>query len=547
MRAWDDGYVTDCPRWREDEPAIEIALFRYGIIAPILEFDPAIALPGQVVALVQEIAARPHYLPSRGRVTVCPRTVFAWLADFRRYGIEGLRPTWRQDRGLRRVVSDKVIDRAIALRKENSRRKTRYLIDIMAREGTLTGEPSFHRATLDRHLFFRGASRRQMKVLGEPPTIKMEFEAFGDLWVGDYHHGPPALAPDGSVVTAKIGALLDHKTRYPVADRYYANEVLDTLRDGLLLALLRWGPPKVVYVDRGAVYRSNQLSYSLKRLDVKLVHSRPYYSKGRGLIERWWQLLKDFESEVVRLDRLLTIHELNTLWEAFRETHYCHQVHSEIGCTPAQAIAQVTPRGLNPELARELFLVKEKRQVHRETSCVSVKKREFLCEGYLRQQWVDVRFDPNDLSSVLIFKDDRRLQRAFPRIINAPPQKPAEPEKVAASVDYLGLLRADYDRQLLEHARPLAYAKLEVEEGFDESAFVTVIASLSGLALRPPEKREISSFWKSFGPLPESLVRIGVEHAVRLHGRGRHVRTYLTAVRTLVLAHWRGPTHKETR
>jgi putative transposase len=537
--------VTDSPRWREDEPAIEIALFRYGIIAPILELEPALALPGQVGALVREIVERPHYLPSRGRVTVSPRTVFSWLVAFRRYGIEGLRPTWRQDRGQRRVLSDKVIDRAIDLRKENPRRKTRYLIDIMAREGTLTGEPSFHRATLDRHLFFRGASRRQMKVLGEPPTIKMEFESFGDLWVGDYHHGPPVLAPDGTVVTAKIGAFLDHKTRYPVADRYYASEVLDTLRDGLLRALLRWGPPKVVYVDRGAVYRSNQLSYTLKRLHVKLVHSRAYYSKGRGVIERWWQLLKDFESEVVRLGRLLTIHELNTLWEAFRETHYCHQVHSEIGCTPAQAMAPVTPRGLDPELARELFLVREKRQVHRETSCVSVKKREFLCEGSLRQQWVDVRFDPNDLSSVLIFKDDRRLQRAFPRLINAPPQKRAEPEPVAASVDYLALVRADYDRELLEHARPLAYAKLQVEASFDEEAFVAIIVSLAGLALRPVEKREIITFWKSFGPLPESLVRIGVEHAVRLHGRRRHVRIYLTAIRTLVLAHWRGPNHKE--
>lgn len=536
--------MTDTPRWRDDEAAIEMALFRYGIIAPILELDPA--SQQSVVALVAEITSRTHYLHSRGRVSVRPRTVYAWLADYRRYGIEGLRSVRRKDHGRQRVLSDKVIERAITLRKENPRRKTRTLIDILKREGTLSDEPSFHRTTLDRHLWYRGASRRHMKVLAEAPTIKMQFDNFGDFWVGDYHHGPPALAPGNRVVTAKIGGILDHHSRYPVTARYYADEKIDTLRDGLLRALLTWGPPKVLYVDRGAVYRSDQLSYTLKRINVHLVHSRPYYSKGRGLIERWWQFLKDFESEVVRLDRLVTIHELNTMWEAYLELNYCQQVHSEIGCTPAQAIAKVTPRGLEPEVARELFLVRQCRTVHRETSCVLVSGVEFLCDSFLRRQKVDVRFDPNDLSSVLIFKDDRRIQRAFPRQLNAPPQKPPAPEEIAASVDYLALLRQDYDRQLLEHARPLAYVKLELDPGFDQEACVGVITSLAGLALRPAEKREIDTFWKNFGPLPEALVRIGVEHAVRLHGRGRHVRIYLTAIRTLVLAHWRGPKHKES-
>jgi transposase InsO family protein len=537
--------VTNSPRWREDEAAIEMALFRYGIIAPILELDPA--SQQTVGELVDEITARPYHLHSRGRVSVRPRTVYAWLALYRRHGIQGLRSKWREDRGCQRVLKTEVIERAIALRRENPRRKTRTLIDIMKREGTLCKEVPFHRATLDRHLVHRGASRRQMKVLAAPPTIKMEFEKFGDLWVGDYHHGPLVRAPGDRVVTAKIGALIDHATRYPVSNRYYLDERLDTLRDGMLRALLRWGTPKRIYVDRGAVYRSDQLEYSLRRIGVHLIHSRAYYSKGRGVIERWWQFLKDFESEVTGLDRLITIHELNQLWEAYRELNYCQQVHSEIGCTPAEAIAKVTRQGLEPDVAAELFLVRETRKVHRETSCVPILTREFLCDSSLRGQEVDVRFDPNDLTSVVIFKDDRRIQKAFPRTPNASPQRPIVPEKLTPSVDYLSLVREDYDRQLLEHARPLAYAKLEVEAEFDEEAFVGVVVDLSGLALRPGDRREVATFWQTFGPLPETLVRIGIEHAVRLHGRGRHVRVYLTAVRTLVLAHWRGPAQEEDR
>ena len=68
-----------------------------------------------------------------------------------------------------------------------------------------------------------------------------------------------------------------------------------------------------------------------------------------------------------------------------------------------------------------------------------------------------------------------------------------------------------------------------------------MVAQLAGLQPRPPEERELRAFWNMYGPLPETLVRIGIEHAVRLQGRRRHPQIYLHAIRTLVLAHWQTP------
>jgi hypothetical protein len=384
-------------------------------------------------------------------------------------------------------------------------------------------------------------------VLGERVTIRMHFEEFGALWVGDYHHGPLVLGPDGKLSTAKLGAFLDHATRYPVADRYELAEDLASLRHCLLCALLRWGAPQKVYLDQGSVYRAEQLAYSLARLGVKLIHSRPYYSEGRGLIERWWQLARQFEAEVRLYPEPPTLHELNRLWEAYREERYCQVVHSELGKSPAEAIAGVVPRALDPELVRELFLVREERTVHSKDSCVAVLGRRYLVDASLRKRRVVVRFDPSDPASVLIFYRGERIQRAFPQEVNAPPapHRPSEdPRGGPASVDYLGLLREEYDRKLLEHARPLAYAQLRVEPCFDRESFLAVLAGLAGLEpLSPHSRRELEAFWETFGPLPEEIVRIGTEHAVRLHGRRRHPRVYLHAIRTLVLAHWRGREH----
>jgi hypothetical protein len=146
---------------------------------------------------------------------------------------------------------------------------------------------------------------------------------------------------------------------------------------------------------------------------------------------------------------------------------------------------------------------------------------------------------------VLIFQEGKRIQRAGPQPVNAHPEAPPRQERIEQSVDYLGLLRRDYDEKLLEHARPLAYADLAVDAAFDEERFLGVVGDVAGLSLGPGERHALSHFWQTFGPVPEDLVRIGVEHAARMHGRRRHVHVYLHALKTLVLAHWKGP--KEDR
>jgi transposase InsO family protein len=520
---------------RDDEAGIQLALFRYGVIGPLVE--RAQYEPGEITRLVAEIAAATHYLPGTGAVRVGRRTIYTWLQRHRKGGIEALRPCSRKDRGTRRAASDEVLARAVALRKEQPGRKTNVLLDILVHEGSKV--PS--RSTLDRHLRRLCASRRHLRTLGEKRTIKMRFDKFGRLWVGDYHHGPLVVTPDRRLVAAKLSGIIDHTTRYPVADRWYIDENNTSLRDCFMRALLRWGPCDVFYADRGKVYRADQLAYSLAHLGAKLVHSRAYYSQGRGVIERWWQHANDFEAEINLRAEPPTIHELNALWEAWRELRYCQQVHSELGKTPNEAIADVEPRPLAIELVRDIFLCRCDRTVHRKDACVDVLGRRYLCESFLRGQKVIVRYDPAELDSVLIFFEGKKVQRAFPQPINAtpephPPSAEATAERTAPSVDYLALLRDDFDRRLLEHAKPLAYAELAPSPGFDRTAFVAAVVDLAGVERRKPLVRELESFWEIYGPLPEQLVRVATEHAVRLHGRGRHPRIYLHAIRTLVLA-----------
>lgn len=531
--------MTTLPSSRDDDDARAEALFRYRVIAPLLDERDDRSLRARITALARER----HLHPRRGEIAISGRTLWTWLTRFRRGSIDALRPLHRRDHGSLRVAPIAVLDRAEALRRQLPARWTSTVIDILVREGSLAATVRPHRATIDRHLRRRGASRRQLVVLGAKPTIKMQFDAFGDLWVGDYHHGPKVLAPDGRLTTAKLGAFIDHTTRYPVADRWYLAEDLGSLRDTMLRALLVWGPPKVAYTDRGAVYRAEQLAYSLAAISARLVHSRPYYSQGRGVIERWWQLADAFQAEIDDRDEPVTIHELNRLWEAFRTLRYLEEPHSELGMSPAQAIASVTPRPIDPAVAHELFLVRADRTVNKKDATVSVEGHRFLCDAALRGRKVILRYDPRDLSSVLVFVDGVRMPRALPQPIGrSGDAAPPPPTPTGPKTDYLAMLRADYDRRLVESVRPVAYADLgALDPGFDESRFLTVVADLTEARVRGAEADEVHAFWKTFGPLPERLARTALDHAVRLRGTGRHVRVYLAILRTFILTRMQSP------
>jgi len=90
-----------------------IALFRYGLIAPILN--------GQVTSqkdYLAEICSQVHQVPYYGPKEFTPKTLSCWLLDYRRAGFDGLKPKRRSDRGKSRKLSRELEEHLLALRQE---------------------------------------------------------------------------------------------------------------------------------------------------------------------------------------------------------------------------------------------------------------------------------------------------------------------------------------------------------------------------------------------------------------------------------------------
>lgn len=66
----------------------------------------------------------------------------------------------------------------------------------------------------------------------------------------------------------------------------------------------------------------------------------------------------------------------------------------------------------------ELFMLEDKRIVDRKTCVVSVMGKSFQSESFLAGRKVNVHYNPNDLSYVIIYYKDKYIHKAFPQEIN---------------------------------------------------------------------------------------------------------------------------------
>jgi transposase InsO family protein len=514
---------------RDDEPDARrrrVALFRHAIIG---ELDIEALARGEKTARIDELAGRTWRDPDGRERRFSARTLWAWWSAYKTRGLEGLLPRTRKDRGALRAFDAETLEAAIAKRREIGSRSTATLIYILETEKTVA-KGKLRRSTLDRHLGAAGASRRQLKTLGDKRYIRMLFSRPNQFWVGDYHEAPLLWDPEVERFrTLHLCAFIDHYAKLVPHGEWYPSEKLATLEDCLKKAILGRGLPDALYVDNGAAYRADQFAFACARLGIRLRHSKPYAKEARGAIERWNRTVAEQVEPELRALRLTDPREIQLRFEAWLEERYHLTPHEATGEPPLDRFAQpgFTPRFPDPVLVAEVFRIRVRRKVHPKTSTVEVMGVPFVVEPFLRGRWVFVAYDPHQLSDVIVDLDGRRIQRALPQTPNEPPlSRPAPPLVSRPRFDYLGALRAEYDRRIVAEARRLSFSDWSPDPSFSLGAFLRLAAEYLGKDLAPYETDELGAAWSTVGPLSEATTRLALEHALRVRGRGLHISIY---------------------
>lgn len=413
---------------------LETALWRYQVIASLT------TIAGERGALktnLETLSQRTWDHPLKGPKMIGAGTIEEWYYRYLKTGLDGLRPQTRSDKGRCRSIDEETAELIERLATEFPLLSARDLIKELAGAGIeherLPSESSVYR-------FLRRQGLNDRKSPVRVDRRRFEFEWANQCWQCDVLHGPSLRLTDGRRGKTYLIAFIDDATRVILHGQFYYDEGLRSFKDCLKQALLKRGVPSVLYMDNAKVFRSRLLTLVAARIGINLVHSAPYRPQGRGKIERFFRTVRDSFFARLPIDEIADLEHLNRLLFAFIEGEYHVTVHRGIGERPLDRWTARSEfvKPLAPQIDLEaVFHDRETRRVGKDGTFGLCGRRFEAGPAFIGDK-IEVRFDPFDLRTVYVRKDERSEEKpAYPadaaanrrtgrlRTPTAPPKTPS--------------------------------------------------------------------------------------------------------------------------
>ena len=378
-------------RTLDDDTRQAVALFRYGVIADLVNLPPG--TPG-IGARLRAKAEKDYVIPGTVRTRVAAETMRHWLTLHRQGGFDALYPKHRGDRGRARRMPPDITELLISIKEDNPALSVRAVIDAARKRG-LPADAHLAPSTVHRLLAREGLLDRGNH---EPAADRRRFSYrhAAEMWMSDVMHGP-SVADGRKRRKTYLIAFIDDATRVvPFAAFAFAENTAAFL-PVFKQALLRRGQPARLYVDSGSAYRSRQLALVCAKLGVALIHARPYQPAGKGKIERYFRTVRGSWLAHLDLAAIDGLDALNRRLWAWVEGEYHQSPHRGLdGETPldrwAATGADVRYPNPGPDFD-DLFLFEVKRRVMKDRT-VSLNGCLYEVDALLVGQTVVLRYDP---------------------------------------------------------------------------------------------------------------------------------------------------------
>ncbi len=304
----------------------KIAIFKYGIIAPVIN-DRSI----NQKKYFERASAREYDMPGKiDRVTFNSRTFKKWLHIYRKEGYEGLKPSRRVDRGKSRKISMPLGQAIRELCEEYDFKTISNLYRYLLSEGIIEAE-NFTEVTLRNFLKANNITFESHEI---KPRKAFEAPHINILWTADFMHGPFA-AEGRKKLKTYLCAIIDDYSRLITGACFFLSEHSLSLQKTLKQAVLTYGIPHRFYCDNGKVFSSGYIHMVCAKLGTALIHSKPYDSPSRGKIERFFRTVRDmFIPNLYIEHKVFSLQELNTAFSRWLLDEYNNNTHKGINDTP---------------------------------------------------------------------------------------------------------------------------------------------------------------------------------------------------------------------
>jgi transposase InsO family protein len=336
------------------------------------------------------------------------RTIQTWYYRYKNYGITGMNPKDRSDKGHARKVTPEELLEAINAALPHFREKHftkmsiyRYCVE----QGIL--DPG----RISQSTFFRLV--RTYDLFTPPPEAHKRRLAFAmqyanQLWQADTLFGPPVRA-SGAHKPTRLIAFLDDASRVLCHGEFFLEENIDALVKAMKAAFYKRGIPEQLYVDNGSIYASQEIVLICARLGVILRHTAVRDAAAKGKIERFFKRVRDqFLSRNLDLSSLDALNRQFTLWA---EDDYNASEHSALGMKPIDRFGLDLRRirFLPPSEANdELFYAEATRKVKKDNT-FSFRNARYETPVDLRDREIQLRYERHANGPVVIYFKSQRM------------------------------------------------------------------------------------------------------------------------------------------
>lgn len=373
----------------------QIALFRYGILAPLISgtYDEH-----KTVKEFFSHASQKVYTNPRGEDTkVSASTLERWYYNYQHGGFDALIPQRRSDTGKPRKLDDDIVSQIKYLKNEYPRIPATLIHQKLIDNGTVVkGEISL--STINR---FVNQVKTENKHTNNKDMRRYERAHINEVWCGDSCYGP-YLKVDGKKKRVYIIALIDDASRYIVGIDISFHDNFVNLMSVMKTAITRYGRPKVLNFDNGASYKNKQMELLAARVGTTISYCVPYTPTGKAKIERWFRTLRDQWMSQLNMNDYNSIDELRTTLMKY-VTDYNQAIHSSLnGLSPQDRFFQESYliKRLTDEQIENSFLLEYERRVSTD-NVVMINETEYEVDYRYSRQKITLRYSP-DLSKIYV-------------------------------------------------------------------------------------------------------------------------------------------------
>jgi putative transposase len=341
------------------------------------------------------------------------RTISTWYYRYKSKGVTGVVKKERSDKGITRKITPEELLEAITSVLPHFREKKRYNKSDIYRKCIETGYIHYSQiAPTTFYRFIREYELLKDNVEANKKRLAFSMQYANQLWQADTMYGPFVKDKNGKPIQTKMITFIDDASRVICHSEFFFHENIETLTTALKKAFYKRGIPEQLYVDNGNVYVSAEITLICARIGCILRHAPLRDGAAKGKVERYHRTVRgNFLS--LNLD-ISSLDELNRQYTLWVEEKYNNAVHSTIGMKPVDRFAFDLKRirFLEPNQSNdELFYNEEKRKVKKDNT-FSFKNIRCEAPADFRDKTIDIRFDRNDLSKIIVYYKNNRIGEA---------------------------------------------------------------------------------------------------------------------------------------